>query len=110
MNMPPTPAEGKVGKTKKAQGLVEIFARKSGSSRAHRREPKRTARNFQIAEAQLERGAVRTPPRLESRIGFRAGQIDLTHLFACSAGVHVDFHANWHFSNLRSFPAHPNLL
>ena len=45
-------------------------------------------------------------PRLESRIGYRAGQIDFTRLFACGAGVHVDFHANRHFDNLRSFPGH----
>ena len=50
--------------------------------------------------------ALGQPPRLESRIDSRAGQIDPTHLFACGTGVHVDFHANRHFDNLRSFPNH----
>jgi hypothetical protein len=49
------------------------------------------------------------PPRLESTIDSRAGQIDLTHLFARGAGVHVDFHANRQFDDFWSFPGHSSL-
>jgi hypothetical protein len=30
----------------------------------------------------------------------------LAKLFALRAGVHIDFHANLHFNNLRCFPGH----
>jgi hypothetical protein len=37
--------------------------------------------SYHSGEGKLKRGAVTTPPRLESRFGFRVGQIDLTRLF-----------------------------
>src|SRR6266436_7168575 len=37
------------------------------------------------------------------------GRSSRSGLLACCAGVHVDFHANRHFNDLRCFPGHREL-
>src|SRR4051812_13845284 len=49
-------------------------------------------------------------PRLGSNeLLHKPGRLPRSWLLACRAGVHVDFHADRHFDDLRSFPGHSGL-
>src|ERR1700757_963302 len=61
----------------------------------------RTTINPMGAEQRLS-----TLPQLQRRVPLKPRQIVRMVSLARSAGVHVDFHADRHFHNLRSFPSH----